>query len=329
MRAEAPAWPPAPRLSSTRTERPSRRGIDGGREAGRAGADDRDVVGAGRVERLQQAEAARQLGLLGIAQELAVGAEDDRQLGRIEMEPLDQGLRAGIGPGIEGLVRMGVVAQEVAQPQHVAIVGVADHHESAGPHLEQGHAAQDQGPHDPLAELGLGDQQGPEPLRRDLQRLAGLLRLGIQQARAAGELRQLAHEAAGAIGDDQLVGSFVAGDVDRAGQDERQAAADVAEARQHLAFGKRAPLTEAADALDLRRLKDREHLVASIVQRTWRHGLDLGQGSAPQVYHQHVAVVVAGGSGQWRSARRPSTRSSTGILSSSSRPRQVLAASSK
>ena len=57
----------------------------------------------------------------------------------------------------------------------------------------------------------------------------------------------------------------VLGDVDLAGQDDGQAGADLADFRQRLARTIGADLAKAAHALDLRRLQNREHLVASRV----------------------------------------------------------------
>ncbi len=163
-----------------------------------------DVVDPIGIDRPDQADAAGELVLAGIAQQLAVRAQHDRQLPGVDVEALDQRLRLRIGLGIERLVRMAVAGQETLQPQHVAVLGAADDHRPAGPGLDQADAAQDQGAHDALAELGLGDEQRPQPLGRDDQGFHRALRVGIDQRRPARQLRQLAHERAGPVGDDQL-----------------------------------------------------------------------------------------------------------------------------
>ena len=59
----------------------------------------------------------------------------------------------------------------VAAPESLAsrstspLSGAADDHRPAGADLEQADAAQDQRAHDPLAELGLGDQQSAQIAR--------------------------------------------------------------------------------------------------------------------------------------------------------------------
>ena len=76
-------------------------GVDGGREPGRPGADDDDVVEPVGVDRADQADAARDLVLARIAQQIAVGTEHDRKLFGRDLEALDQGLRAAVRGGIE------------------------------------------------------------------------------------------------------------------------------------------------------------------------------------------------------------------------------------
>ena len=70
------------------------------------------------------------------------------------------------------------------------------------PRFDQADAAQDQRAHDPLAELGLGDQQGAQPVGRDRDRLDVGQRLRVDQRRPARQLGELAHEIAALVGDD-------------------------------------------------------------------------------------------------------------------------------
>ena len=72
------------------------------------------------------------------------------------------------------------------------------------PVSQQADAAQDQRAHDALAELGLGDQQRAQPFRAELTSAStGSCAMRIDQRGPAGELRELAHELAGPVGDDQ------------------------------------------------------------------------------------------------------------------------------
>ena len=103
--------------------------------------------------------------------------------------------------GIEALVRMAVAAEEVDQPEHVAVAVAADDHRAAAAALDQADAAQDQRAHDPLAKLGLGDQQRAQPVGRDDERLdRRVSAIASTSDRPPGKLRQLAHERARARG---------------------------------------------------------------------------------------------------------------------------------
>ncbi len=98
-------------------------------------------------------------------------------------------------------------------------------------------APQDQRAHDALAELGLRDQQRPQLVRWDDQGLDRSLRVGVDQSGPARQLRELAHERAGAMGDDRLAATRLAvlGDVDLASQDDGETKALFADRRQRLA----------------------------------------------------------------------------------------------
>jgi hypothetical protein len=50
-------------------------------------------------------------------------------------------------------MRMTVALEKALQPQHVAVLGAAHDHRSAGSSLDQADTAQDEGAHDPLSEL--------------------------------------------------------------------------------------------------------------------------------------------------------------------------------
>ena len=114
-----------------------------------------------------------------------------------------ENLAAGIGLGIEPLMRVTVAGEEVLEPQHIAVVGPADDDRTARTGFQEAHAAQDQRAHDALAELGLGDEQRAQLRRRDDDDVDRLARDGVDQGRTAAKLRQLTHETAGLVGHDQ------------------------------------------------------------------------------------------------------------------------------
>src|SRR5690349_15380673 len=66
---------------------------------------------------------------------------------------------------------------------------VPDETRAAGARLDEEHPSQNQGAHDALAELNVGDQQGAKFGWRKQQRFNGLGRARIDQGGSAGELR--------------------------------------------------------------------------------------------------------------------------------------------
>ena len=209
-----------------------RAGINRGRQARGPGADDDDVIDAIGIDRPDQADATGKLVLAGIAQQLAARAQHDRQLAGVDMEALDQRFRLRVGHRVQCLMWMTIAAEKVFQPKHIAALGPADDHRAAGAGLEQADAAQDQGAHDPLAELRLRDQQGAQPIRRNDQGLHRPARAGVHQGGVTRQLRQFTQKCAGAMGDDDraAAGPVVLGDLDFAGEDDAQPMADVADA---------------------------------------------------------------------------------------------------
>ena len=137
---------------------PFRAGINRSRQARRPGANDDDVIDAIGIDRPDQADTPGKLVFAGIAQQLAARAQNNRQLTGVDLEALDQRFCLRIGLRAQRLMRMAIAAEKVFQPQHIAALGPADDHRAAGTDLEQADTAQDQGAHDPLAELRLGDQ---------------------------------------------------------------------------------------------------------------------------------------------------------------------------
>ena len=71
--------------------------IHRGGETRRTGADDDHVVNLVRVDRSDEADATGERDIAGVAQQLSVGTENDRQFASVDMKALDQRLCARIG----------------------------------------------------------------------------------------------------------------------------------------------------------------------------------------------------------------------------------------
>ncbi|MEJ0041746.1 MAG: hypothetical protein WDM81_05835 [Rhizomicrobium sp.] len=145
---------------------------------------------------------------------------------------------------------MAVAAEERGQADHVDIAFAADDHRTAGAGLQEADAPQDERAHDALAQFRLLDQKIAQALRADDDRLDRGECGGVDQRRLAGKLRQLAHEAAGAVGDDELFAAQRVALLDRdlAGEDQEEPGRYLARAGHGLARGIAAFLAEAAQA---------------------------------------------------------------------------------
>jgi hypothetical protein len=190
-----------------------------------------------------------------------------------------------------------VAAQEAGEPQHVAVVGRADDHRPAGAGLEQPDAAQDERAHDALAELGLGHQQGAQPLGRDDEDVERLARMGVDQRRPARELRKLAHERARQMRHHRLgpAGLVVPRDLHRAGEHHAHAEPDLADMGQRFVDPEMAHLAEPAHAGDLGVIEPGKHLIAAGVDdRSCRCGhavLATGVGLPEAAVHASCALT--------------------------------------
>ena len=162
----------------------------------------------------------------------------------------------------ERLIGVAVAAEEVFEPQHVPLTNAAHDHRAAAAGLDQSDATQNEGAHDALAEVRFPDQQSAQPVGRDDERVHLVLGDGVDQGRASGQLRQLPHERAGTVRDDQLmIARRVAlKNINVPLDDDRQPLRDLSHVGQRFARSIDAAAAEAAHALDLSRLEREEHL---------------------------------------------------------------------
>ena len=180
------------------------------------------------------------------------------------MEALDQRFRLGILLRVHPLIRMPVAGEEALEPKRVAVIDVADDDGAAGAFFEDADPAQDQRTHDPLAELGFGDQQRAQPLRWNVEcadRLAGVT---VDQRRTARELRQFSDHGAGsgAVKRPAAVLFVVPDEIDRSGQDHEKTVAPLADLEQRLPGIVLPVLAEPAHPLELGGRQREKDLVA-------------------------------------------------------------------
>jgi hypothetical protein len=84
-----------------------------------------------RIDCSHQAYGASKLRFTGIAQELPVWAEHNRQFPGVDIEALHECPRFRIGFGIQSLARMAVAGKKALEPQHVAVLVASYDHRTA------------------------------------------------------------------------------------------------------------------------------------------------------------------------------------------------------
>jgi hypothetical protein len=177
------------------------------------------------------------------------------------VKAIDQRLGLWIGLGVETLTRMSIAPEKALEPEHIAILSAADDYGPTGACLQQTNTPENQGAHDALAELGFCNQEGPQLVGRDDQRVDRCSRVGVHQRRPARELRQFTHE----MRDDRggAARLVTPSDVDVSSQDDAEAQTNLTDGRERFAHPVRADLAKAPYPLDLGRLQNRKHLLPS------------------------------------------------------------------
>ena len=164
---------------------------------------------------------------------------------------------------IEQVMRITVAGEKSLQANDAARTRWADQHRAADAALDQAHPAQDQCAHDALAEIGFGDQQRAQSLRRNQQRFDVALGVAIDQRDAARELTDFGEKLPRPLIDDRrdVTEAVALGDRDMAGQNDEHAGSGLAGLEQHVAVLVGSDIAEPAHPRDFLRRQRRECLL--------------------------------------------------------------------
>ncbi len=240
-----------------------RRRIDRGRKTRRAAADDRGIVDLIPGRTADHAERAGEFGFFRIAIHGAIGDHHQRPIGRRWRIACDQLGGIMIPFRVEQMMRNAVAGEKSLQADDAARIQGPDQHRAADPALDQADPAQDQRAHDALAEIGFGDQQRAQSLRRNQERLDITLGMAVDQSDAAGELADLGEKLPRALIDHRrdVTEAIALGDRHMAGQDDEHAGPGLAGLEQHFAVLVPARLAKPAHARNLLQRQRRECLL--------------------------------------------------------------------
>ena len=159
MRELEPAWPPGTFDSSTSTSSPSDAPYTAAASpAGPAPTMTRSLTRVWSIG-LVEAEAVGDLRVGRIPQHRVAAADQHRNVGGVDVKPIEQLLRVGIAIEIDVVERMAVARQELLDPQRAGAVRRADHDDVAEVARDQLEAAKDERAHQDLAQLGVGLHQ--------------------------------------------------------------------------------------------------------------------------------------------------------------------------
>ncbi len=149
------------RLEYDRVE-PFGSSIDRSSQSGRPRADDGDIELPPWFDRFDQAQRLGESGRRRIAQYTMARGNDDRQIGRRQLQGGHEAFGVGIGFDVQSAVRVAVARQETFETQRVGGMHRADQQRPAMRLADQGDAPQDEGAHDDLADIRLAGHQSPK-----------------------------------------------------------------------------------------------------------------------------------------------------------------------
>ena len=171
-----------------------------------------------------------------------------------------------IGDRIEQMVRIAVAGEKSLQVDDAGRILRPDQYRAADAALDQADPAQDQRAHDALAEISLRDQQRPQLVRRDQERLDIALGMAVDQRDASGQLPDLGEELTRPLLDHgcDMAEPVALGDDDVARQDHEHARPGLAGLEQRLAVSEGADLAKTAHPRDLGRGQRWEGLLKAL-----------------------------------------------------------------
>jgi hypothetical protein len=173
--------------------------VNGRCQAGGSGADNDQIAHLRFVNRAVQSQAIGHFLQRGIPQHGATVAKDHRNFVQFHVKPVEKCLRRLVRVEIHVGVRMLIPAEEFAQAQRIGRVARTQQDHVPLAATDQFQPAQDEGPHENLAQLGIPCDERPQTIRTQFQKLTGLGDPAAHQAAPSGNHGHLAGELAWAV----------------------------------------------------------------------------------------------------------------------------------
>jgi hypothetical protein len=146
------------------------------------------------IECFVEPEALGDLPVGRVAQHGLAATHQHRHVERRDLEAIQQHLHVGVAVEVEVGIGMRIAGEEFLHPQRSGAVIRANDDGIADSLRDELHAAQDESPHEDLADLGVGLHQRQQVFAAHLDHFTGLADTGPHQRAAPGEHVDLARK---------------------------------------------------------------------------------------------------------------------------------------
>jgi hypothetical protein len=150
------------------------RAVHGSREPSRPGAHDHEIADAISIDLLIESETVRNLRIRRTSHDPVTTADHNRDVADANLKPIEPFLRAAVAIEIEVLKWMAIPRQELLHAERPGAMAGTNHDDIAQIARDQRQPTQDERPHQNLAQLRVGLDQGQQLVAIEVNHLARL-----------------------------------------------------------------------------------------------------------------------------------------------------------
>jgi len=188
-----------------------------------------------------------------IPQNAAAGTDLDGHIGRGHLKSIEQFLRLGVTVEVDVLMRMSVQREKLFHPQRSRTVQRADHDNVPNAPCDEFAPAEDERPHQDLAQVGVSLYEGEELLAIEFDHLTRLADAKARQRPATSDHVALARELPGSVSRDHGFRLTPWGqDLNLAAHESEERHGTVPSLDEHVTLHDRTPAPARGDPADLR-----------------------------------------------------------------------------
>jgi hypothetical protein len=174
-----------------------RRAVHSCCQAGESAANDDDVAQLCLIDRIVEAEAVGDLVVCRIPENRGAAADENRNVALSDLKAIEELLHAVVTVEIDVRVRISVAREEFLHTERSLAVSRSDQDDVAVPLCDELDAAQNERPHEDVAELAITLQQVEQLVPLDFNDLAAVANDVSWNPRAPGECVDLSREHSG------------------------------------------------------------------------------------------------------------------------------------